>query len=786
MSGGFREIPVNALTLLEAAAELKALAKEITGHDKAYYQKDAPKISDAGYDVLRHRLDTIEAAFPDLVRAGSPSQKIGAAAAAGFVKVPHAIPMLSLGNAFNENDVAEFLARVRRFLGLGGDETVEIFCEPKIDGLSVSLRYVHGRFVLGATRGDGATGEDITENLKTIADIPATLENAPEVLEVRGEAYMAKSEFTKLNRAQEDAGHKVFANPRNAAAGSLRQKNSSVTASRPLNFLAYAWGQVIPRQADTHSGYIEKFKGWGFQVSSLGKLCRTMEEMLDFYTGLEELRPSLPFEIDGIVYKVNRIDWQDRLGQVSRAPRWAIAHKFAAEKVQTKILEINIQVGRTGSLTPVAKLEPIPVSGVMVSRATLHNEDYIIEKDIREKDTVIIQRAGDVIPQVLRVEKALRPAGTKPFRFPDKCHECGSLVIREEGEVARRCTGGLICPAQVLERLKHFVSRNAFNIEGLGGKRLEILVKKNLVKSPADLFRLRERQKDQQIQIGSLNRWAGKSVKKLFEEIERRSTVSFDRFIYALGIRHVGEVTAKNLAKKFTDISAFEQSVKEAAKERPGRAFIELSSIKGIGPVCRKNLLEYFEKNKNLQQKHLASGIEEQLQKLNIARLSKPAIRELAKHYKDRAAFHDAIYQATAHQPGEKFKELSEQEGVGVVALEAVIDFFGEERNADVVQDLKRLVKVYNDTNDLRSGPFSGMTIVFTGSLEGVSRNEAKAVAERLGGRISNSVSKNTNLVVAGLGGGSKLEAARKLGVKIIDEAEWMKLVQGRTLRKNV
>lgn len=777
---GLRDIAVADLLPLEASAEWSALVKEISGHDRAYYQKNDPKISDDEYDVLRHRLESIEAIFPNLAISDSPSQKVGATVTAGFKKVPHTVPMLSMGNAFTDEDVAEFLARVRRLLKLGEGETVEIVCEPKIDGLSVSLRYVQGQFVQGATRGDGAIGEDITENLKTIADIPAALKHAPDVLEVRGEVYMSKSDFAELNRMQEDAGYKVFANPRNAAAGSLRQKNPSVTASRHLNFFAYTWGEVIPQQAATHSEYLEKLKAWGFQVTSHTKLCRTMEEILDFYVELEELRPSLPFEIDGIVYKVNRIDWQERLGQVSRSPRWAIAHKFPAEKVQAKIIKIDIQVGRTGSLTPVAKFEPTPLSGVMVSRATLHNEDYIKEKDIREGDTVIIQRAGDVIPQVLRVDITRRPPDTKPFQFPEICPKCKSLAIREKGEAARRCTGGLICPAQVLERLKHFVSRGAFNIEGLGGKGLEVLVKNKLIRFPADIFRLRERQKEEQIQIGRLKGWAEISVKKLFNEIERRSTISFARFIYALGIRHVGEVTAKNLAKKYDDIHAFIKSVKEASIERPGPAFIELSAIKGIGLIKVNNLLNFFKDNGELKESHLDSDIEEQIQKLNISKIDKSARHELAKHYVHWAAFRDAIYQAIEQQPGEKFKEMSDQKGVGVVASEAIIDFFNEQRNAEAVEDLLDQVDVQNQANDSQSGPLSGKTIVFTGGLERITRNEAKAVAERLGGRITNSISKNTSFVVAGKGAGSKLKAARSLGVEVIDEDGWMKKVQGK------
>ncbi|MCH7865586.1 MAG: NAD-dependent DNA ligase LigA [Proteobacteria bacterium] len=577
-----------ALTPLEAAAEWETLAREIARHDKAYYQKDAPKISDAEYDVLRLRLEAIEAAFPDLARDDSPSKKVGAAPAAGFAKVPHARPMLSLANAFDDDDVGEFVARVRRFLGLDKDAMVEIVCEPKIDGLSVSLRYEDGEFVLGATRGDGTTGEDITENLKTLADIPKKINEAPGVLEVRGEVYMTADDFAKLNRAQEKAGDKVFANPRNAAAGSLRQKDSSITASRPLRFFAYAWGEVSGPLAATHWAFLERLGAWGFSTNPLAALRANVEDCLKFHADILERRSELPYDIDGIVYKVNRLDWQERLGQVSRAPRWAIAHKFPAEKAATVLNEITIQVGRTGTLTPVAILEPVTVGGVVVARATLHNEDEIARKDVRVGDTVIVQRAGDVIPQVVSVVLDKRPRGTRKFRFPDRCPECGSLAIREDGEVAKRCTGGLVCPAQRVERLKHFVSRNAFDIEGLGARHIETFTEDGIIQTPADIFRLEDRAGE----IVGRDGWGEQSADNLFAALRERSIIPLERFIYALGIRHVGQATARLLARQYGSLKGWRRQMDEAG-DREGEAYKDLVNIDGIGPSVADDLLGF-------------------------------------------------------------------------------------------------------------------------------------------------------------------------------------------------
>ena len=684
-------VPIDALTPLEAAAELDALAEEITAHDKAYYQNDAPRIADADYDSLRRRLQAIETAFPDLARGDSPSEKVGTPPAAGFRKVAHARPMLSLGNAFDDGDVVEFIARVRRFLGLDEDQAVEIVCEPKIDGLSVSLRYENGQFVLGATRGDGTTGEDITDNLKTLSHIPMSIKDAPEVLEVRGEVFMTRGDFETLNKEQEKEDTKVFANPRNAAAGSLRQKDPAVTASRPLSLFTYGWGEVSAPVAETHWDFLGRLRGWGLPTNPLAERAADTEACLRFYRQVEERRHDLDYAIDGLVYKVNRLDWQDRLGQVSRAPRWAIAHKFPAEKAETVLTDITIQVGRTGTLTPVANLEPVTVSGVQVSRATLHNEDEIARKDVRVGDTVIIQRAGDVIPQVVSVILDKRPRGTKKFRFPKRCPECGSLAVREEGEAAMRCTGGLVCPAQRVERLKHFVSRNAFDIEGLGAKHIEAFTEDGLIKTPADIFRLADRAEE----IAERGGWGRQSADKLFAALRERSTIALERFIYALGIRQVGQATARLLAKQYGTLDGWRRHM-AAAEDRDGDAYAELVNIDGIGPSVADDLL----------------------------------------------------------------------------------GFCAEPHNRDVLDDLGRLLTVEDfQAPDTSSSPITGKTVVFTGTLETLSRAEAKTRAEALGAKVAGSVSKKTDYVVVGADAGSKAKKAKELGVETISEEAWLKLI---------
>ncbi len=688
-----KPIPADQLTELEAAAELASLAAEIARHDGLYHQKDAPEITDAQYDALKARNDAIETRFPHLARDDGPSKRIGAAPREGFRKVIHALPMLSLGNAFDESDVRDFFARIRRFLRLDEDAAVEMVAEPKIDGLSVSLRYEQGRFEQAATRGDGATGEDVTQNLRTLSDVPADVPAAPDVLEVRGEVYMSRDDFFALNIAQEKAGAKPFANPRNAAAGSLRQLDPTVTAGRPLRFFAYAWGEVSGQVAETHWQFLQKLRGWGFPTNPLARLCSDADACLAFYEEISDERAMLPYDIDGIVYKVNRLDWRQRLGQVSRAPRWAVAHKFPAEKAQTVIETIEIQVGRTGVLTPVAHLAPVTVGGVVVSRATLHNEDYIAAKDIREGDTVIIRRAGDVIPQVVAVVGKKRKKGAVKFKFPDTCPECASRAVREEGEAAKRCTGGLVCPAQRVERLKHFVSRNAFDIEGLGARHMENFWRDGLISSPADIFRLEEKAEE----IKNREGWGDKSADNLFKAARARRTVSLERFIYALGIRRVGRATARLLARHYGSLEKWRTAMTEAAVKESD-AYGELTSIDGIGP-----------------------GVAD-----------------------DLAAF------------------------------------FSEPHNRDVVADLERLLSVEDfEAPETEGSPVNGKTVVFTGTLETMSRAEAKARAESLGARVAGSVSKKTDYVVAGEKAGSKAKKARKLGVAILTEEDWRRLSGG-------
>ena len=596
MTEAAADVPVEALNRAAAAKELEHLAREIARHDELYHRRDAPELSDAEYDSLRRRNGAIEALYPDLIRADSPSLRVGAAPAEGFAKVTHSRPMLSLSNALDEDEVREFFTRIRRFLGLDAEAPVEVMGEPKIDGLSASARYERGRLTLGATRGDGVTGEDITRNLATIRDLPKRLVGAtPDVLEVRGEIYMVRSEFGALNARRQEEGEAVFANPRNAAAGSVRQLDPGITARRPLRYFTYAAGEVSETVAATHAEFLDRLKGWGFETNPLARLCRTAEEALSFHREVGDARSGLPYDIDGVVYKVNRYDWQERLGTVSRAPRWALAHKFPAEQARTVLQRITIQVGRTGALTPVAELEPITVGGVVVSRATLHNEDEIARKDIREGDTVVIQRAGDVIPQVVSVVMEKRPADAAAFTVPTKCPVCGSLAVRETGEAVRRCTGGLICEAQVVERLKHFVSRNAFDIEGLGRKHIEAFWRDGLVRSPDDIFRL----EDKREVLTEREGWGGQSASNLFAAIAERRSIPLERFIYALGIRQVGQATARLLAKQYGSLDAWRGEM-IAAEDREGPAYAELVDIDGVGPSVAGDLLAFFAEPHNL------------------------------------------------------------------------------------------------------------------------------------------------------------------------------------------
>jgi DNA ligase (NAD+) len=674
------------------------LGAEIAQLDAAYYQEDAPLISDAAYDKLRNELESLEKEYPDLRRSESATQRVGAAPAGRFGKVQHRVPMLSLANAFSEDDVRDFLDRIRRFLNLPDGEAVPCTAEPKIDGLSLSLRYERGELVQAATRGDGAEGENVTANAMVVRDIPQRLNGKPPaVLEVRGEIYMSHEDFAAMNARSEAAGEKSFANPRNAAAGSLRQLDAAITAERPLRFYAYAWGDVSALPGSTQFDVVQGFKGFGLPVNPLMKLCQSADHMLAHYGLIESQRATLGYDIDGVVYKVNDLRLQERLGFVSRAPRWGLAHKFSAEQATTVLEAIDIQVGRTGSLTPVARLKPVTVGGVVVSNATLHNEDEIARKDIRVGDTVVVQRAGDVIPQIVSVDVSKRTRSTS-YVFPDVCPVCGSAAVREERatgkiDAVRRCTGGLICDAQRVERLKHFASRGAFDIEGLGDKIIDEFCTEGWLHGPQDIFTLEARQDE--IKLVNREGWGKASVSKLFAAINDRRSIALDRFIYALGIRHVGETTARVLARAYGDAKHLRDQISGLAGRTDGEAWTELTSLDGIG---------------------------------------------------------------------------------GVVA-ESLVDFFAEAHNIEVVNALLTHVTPTPLAAVAKASPVSGKTVVFTGELTRVTRDEAKAMAERLGAKVTGSVSKKTDLVIAGPGAGSKLKDAEKHGVEVIDEDEWFRRV---------
>jgi DNA ligase (NAD+) len=694
-------LPVETLTKAQAKVEHKRLALDIEGHNELYYQKDAPSVSDADYDALRRRIEAIEARFPELVTTSSPTQTVGAAPARGFAKVPHSIPMLSLGNAFSDEDVIEFVERVQRFLKL--DEVPAVVAEPKIDGLSLSLRYEDGELVRGATRGDGFTGEDVTANVRTISDIPHTLKGrgVPDVCEVRGEVYILGRDFIGFNKRAEKEGIQLAANPRNFAAGSLK-------------FFAYAWGEMSAMPATTQSDMIEWLGKAGFVTNPLTTRCVSVDALLKFYRKIESKRASLGYDIDGVVYKIDRLDWQERLGFVSRNPRWAIAHKFAAEQATTVLNDIEIQVGRTGALTPVAKLAPVTVGGVVVQNATLHNEDYIKAigndgqpirdgVDIRIGDTVVVQRAGDVIPQIVSVVLDKRPKNARPYKCPDVCPACGSHAVREvdpktgEADSVRRCTNPLACPAQAMERLKHFVARNAFDIDGLGDKQIEEFFADGLIMSPADIFTLEKRDTRSVKKLADREGYGATSVRNLFAAIEARRKVALQRFIYALGIRHVGEGNAKLLARHYGTVEDFRAAMIAAGQGEESEAYLDLNGIEGIGAVVANAIVAFF------AEPHSVKAVDDLLAQIDV-------------------------------QPAEKVKTNS---------------------------------------------PVAGKTIVFTGSLEKFTRDEAKATAERLGAKAAGSVSKKTDYVVAGPGAGSKLAEAQKLGVTVLTEDEWLALVGG-------
>lgn len=691
------EKPVSALTDLEAAAELAFLAKRMAELDKAYYQADDPLVSDAEYDALKRRNEAIEARFPHLVRADSPSKKVGAKASEDFAKVTHSVPMLSLGNIFSTDEIFEFSNRIRRFLGLDDDAELAFMAEPKLDGLSFSALYVNGEFVRGATRGDGSVGEDITENLKQIKDLPLKLvgNDIPERLDIRGEVIMNKADFFALNDEQTAAGKKPFANPRNAAAGSLRQLDPQITGRRRLSLFGYTFGETSAEPWDSQDAFLQKIRSWGFPVNPEVRLCKTAQELADFFENLADKRPNLPYDIDGAVYKVNRRDWQERLGFVARAPRWAIAHKFPAEQAQTKLENIRIQVGRTGALTPVADLTPVNVGGVMVSHATLHNEDELKRKDIRIGDTVVIQRAGDVIPQVVRVVLEKRPADSVPFEFPTVCPVCGAHVVRDPDEAVQRCSGGLVCPAQAVESLKHFVSRDALNIEGLGAKNMAFFFDRGWIKTPSDVFTLESRVG---ADIRKLDGWGDKSADNLFAAIRKVAAATpMEKFLFALGIREVGQATARLLAAHYLTMPAFLEQM-SLAQDRESDAYKELLSIESIGDV---------------------------------------------------------------------------------IACE-ILDFTAEEHNRTEIDKLLNLMTVTAFVPVENDSPLAGKTVVFTGSLETMTRSEAKAKAQSAGAKVAGSVSKKTDYVVLGADAGSKAQKAAELGITVLSESEFTELCNNR------
>ena len=705
-----RSRAVDELSEAEAATELAALADALGQANRDYHTEDAPQLSDADYDALKRRNTAIEARFPGLKRADSPSEQVGGPLAEGFSKITHEVRMLSLGNAFDEEDVAEFDTRIRKYLGLPEDAPLNYTAEPKIDGLSLSLRYEDGALVYAATRGDGAVGENVTANARMVETIPQRLEGAPEVLEVRGEVYMSHADFEALNQKQEQAGGKTFANPRNAAAGSLRQLDANITKARPLSFFAYAWGALSAPLAKTQMGAIERLAELGFQTNPLTAVCDGPTALIAHYKNIEAQRATLGYDIDGVVYKVNDLALQERLGFRSTTPRWAIAHKFAAELAWTELEAIEIQVGRTGALSPVARLKPVTVGGVVVSNATLHNEDYIAGrdakgnpirdgKDIRAGDWVQVYRAGDVIPKVADVDLSKRSKDAAPYVFPTKCPECESDAVREEGDAVRRCTGGLICPAQAVEKLKHFVSRAAFDIEGLGAKQVEAFYKDDQlpIKEPADIFTLRDRDAGQLTKLKNRDGWGDKSAGNLFDAIDEKRVIPLNRVIFALGLRHVGESASNLLANHYGGWAAFEAAMVDATA-KDGAAWDELIGIDGVGGVMAASVVEAFA------------------------------------------------------QP---------QERAAIDRLIAQLD----------VQDMPK--------RDTSSSPVAGKTVVFTGTLEKMTRAEAKARAEALGAKVSGSVSAKTDLLVAGPGAGSKAKKAAELGIETLDEDAWLDLISG-------
>jgi len=773
--------PVDQLTEAEAVEELTRLADEIAAHDIRYYQEDQPSISDADYDALKQRNTAIERRFPALVRDNSPSLRVGATRSEKFKPVEHGVPMLSLDNAFADDEAIDFDARIRRFLRLPAGAPVGYTAEPKIDGLSCSIRYEKGMLVQAATRGDGRVGEDVTANVRTIGEIPHRLagKDWPDEIEIRGEIYLGHEEFAALNAAAAEAGQKTYANPRNAAAGSLRQIDSRITAQRPLRFFAYAWGLISAPFAETQWEALQALHAWGFKITEDSRRVENAQGLLEAYAHMEARRPRLPFDIDGVVYKVDRLDWQQRLGFVSRAPRWGVARKFPAQQARTILEAIEIQVGRTGAVTPVARLHPVTVGGVVVVNATLHNADEIARKDIRVGDTVILQRAGDVIPQVVSVVLDERPKDSAPFVFPTHCPcPLHTELVRETTAsgaetVVRRCSGEFACPFQKLAHLRHFVSRRAFDIEGLGEKQLTLFVERGWLTSPADIFRLKERRAE----LLETERFGETSVGNLLENIEARREIALDRFIYGLGIRHIGETTSVALARHFETVEHFVEVATAAANQMAGPLYAELSDLDGLGPTAVSAVLEFARGGQGVLvpadisfDGHL---------RLAIPKLNSKARAALTERFGDWVAFEAAARQAAAETPGDAFLEVASVDAVGVVAARMIAEFFGEEHNRALVKDLLGELTVIPAEKPKTDTAVAGKTVVFTGSLERMTRDEAKAQAERLGAKVSGSVSKKTDLVVAGPGAGSKLKTATELGIQVMTEDEWLALVGG-------
>ncbi|MCJ2105632.1 NAD-dependent DNA ligase LigA [Methylobacterium sp. E-041] len=827
-SAGVESVAPQADTLTAEAARARhaALSAEIAEADRLYHQEDAPEISDAAYDALRRELETLEAQVPDLAGTGIASASVGAKPSEKFAKVRHAVPMLSLGNAFADAEVEEFVARVRRFLNRP-EEPLAFTAEPKIDGLSLSLRYEDGRLVTAATRGDGETGENVTANARTVEDIPQALAGSgwPAVCEVRGEVYLSHADFAAINARQAAAGKPLFANPRNAAAGSLRQLDPSITAARPLKFFAYAWGEVVPPFEGTQSGVMDRFRAWGLPVNPLTVTCTDAAGMIAHYRRIEADRPTLGYDIDGVVYKVDDLALQKRLGFVSRSPRWALAHKFAAQEAFTVVEGIDINVGRTGSLNPLARLRPVTVGGVVVSNATLHNEGYVKGvggdgepirdgRDIRVGDTVVVLRAGDVIPKVMDVVLEKRPADAKPFDFPETCPACGSKAVREinprtgKPDAVRRCTGGLICPAQGVERLKHFVSRNGFDLEGFGQTYIEVLFEAGLVKQPADLFTLEfeplkaaivarrealsaERRAEGAPAPKKPTKKKGeeedKAIHNLLAAVAERRSLPMNRFLFALGIPDIGESTAKALAKRFSGFSELKTALRAAADAQAGPDWIELSAVPRIGPTTRDRLLEAglpgeAAHSADAEPPAEAGDAEEgEAPPADAGRIrfSTSQRASLIAHYGSLDAARAAIARAAEQRPGDAYRVFADDGEIGPVATDSLIAFFSEPHNDAAVSALLAEVTVAPMEAAARTAAFSGKTVVFTGTLEKMTRNEAKATAERLGAKVSGSVSAKTDLVVAGPGAGSKLKDAEKHGVRVVSEDEWLAMVAG-------